>query len=261
LNADADCKAGSAFSFISSALGAPGVMVRLQKYLAEAGVASRRASEQYIVEGRVTVNGDTVRELGTKINPDVDRVAVDGRQLKPKKKLYLAMNKPPGVLCTRKDPEERNTVIDLLPKEWSNLFPVGRLDYASEGLIFLTNDGDFCLKLTHPRYGVRKKYRLTVEGRVDNELTDKLTKGVVHEGERLKAERVRILATNNSTSLLEIELAEGKNRELRRMFEVLGLSVSKLQRIQIGRIKLGELRAGRWRTLTDAEIKSLLAGL
>jgi 23S rRNA pseudouridine2605 synthase len=236
-------------------------MVRLQKFLAEAGVASRRASEAFIVEGRVTVNGDIVRELGTKIDPARDKVAVDGKPLKPKRKLYVALNKPPGYICSKRDPESRDIVTDLLPKEWSNLVPVGRLDFASEGLLFLTNDGDFCLKLTHPRYGVRKKYRVTIEGRVDAEMADRLVKGVVHEGERLKAERVRVLATNNSASLLEIELAEGKNRELRRMFEVLGREVTKLQRVQIGPIKLGELRVGRWRTLTDTEIKSLLADL
>ncbi len=236
-------------------------MVRLQKFLAEAGVASRRASEQVICEGRVTVNGETVTELGTKIDPARDRVAVDGRHLKPKRKLYVALNKPAGYICTRRDPESRKIISELLPTEWSNLVPVGRLDCASEGLIFLTNDGDFCLKLTHPRYGVRKKYRVSIEGRADKEITDKLVKGLVHEGERLKAERARILAANNSTSLLEIELAEGKNRELRRMFEVLGRKIIKLQRVQIGPIKLGELRAGRWRTLTETEIKSLLAGL
>jgi 23S rRNA pseudouridine2605 synthase len=236
-------------------------MVRLQKFLAEAGVASRRASEQIIVEGRVTVNGKTVCELGSKIDPSHDKVAVDGRPLKPRRKLYVALNKPVGYICSRRDPESRQIISELLPAEWSNLVPVGRLDYASEGLIFLTNDGDFCLKLTHPRYGVLKKYRVTIEGRVDQELADKLVKGILHEGEKLKAERVRILATNNSGSLLEIELAEGKNRELRRMFEVLGRVVTKLQRIQIGPIKLGELRVGRWRTLTETEIKSLLARL
>jgi 23S rRNA pseudouridine2605 synthase len=236
-------------------------MVRLQKFLAEAGVASRRASEQFIVEGRVTVNGETVRELGTKIDPVCDKVAVDGRPLKPKRKLYVALNKPPGYICTRRDPESRKIISELLPTEWSNLVPVGRLDCASEGLIFLSNDGDFCLKLTHPRYGVRKKYRVTIEGRVDHEIVDKLVKGLMHEGEMLKAERVRILATNNSSSLMEIELAEGKNRELRRMFEVLGRGVIKLQRVQIGKIKLGELRVGRWRTLTESEIKSLLSEL
>lgn len=236
-------------------------MVRLQKFLAEAGVASRRASEQYIVEGRVTVNGETVRELGTRVDPSRDKVAVDGRALRPKRKLYVALNKPPGYICTRRDPESRQILSELLPTEWSNLVPVGRLDCASEGLIFMTNDGDFCLKLTHPRYGVRKKYRVTIEGRVDQEIADKLVQGVVHEGDKLKAERVRILVTNNSSSLLEIELAEGKNRELRRMFEVLGRNVTKLQRIQIGKIKLGELRTGKWRTLTETEIKSLLSGL
>jgi 23S rRNA pseudouridine2605 synthase len=236
-------------------------MVRLQKFLAEAGVASRRASERIIYEGRVSVNGQTVTELGTKIEPARDKISVDGRLLKPKRKLYLALNKPAGYICTRRDPESRKIISELFPEDWSNLVPVGRLDCNSEGLIFLTNDGDFCLKLTHPRYGVRKKYRVTIEGRVDAELADRLVKGVVHKGEKLKAERARVLVTGNNTSLLEIELAEGKNRELRRMFEVFQRRVIKLQRIQIGPIKLGELRIGRWRTLTDTEIKSLLSGL
>ena len=236
-------------------------MVRLQKFLAEAGVASRRASEQIILEGRVSVNGQTVSELGRKIDPAHDRISVDGRSLKPKRKLYIALNKPPGYLCTRRDPESRRIVSELLPREWSHLAPVGRLDCASEGLLFLTNDGDFALKLTHPRYGVRKKYHVTIEGRVDAEFAGLFTKGIRHEGEVLKAERVRVLSTNNSSSLLEIELAEGKNRELRRMFEVLGRRVAKLQRVQIGRIRLGELRSGRWRTLTETEIESLLAPL
>ncbi len=236
-------------------------MVRLQKLLAEAAIASRRASEQYIVEGRVAVNGRVITALGSKVDPEHDKVTVDGREIRSKRKLYVALNKPRGFICSRRDPEKRDTVGDLLPAEWNHLFPVGRLDFASEGLIFLTNDGDFSLKLTHPRYGVRKKYRVLIDGRVDKELAEKLTKGISDEGEMLRAERVRILSTNNSSSLLEIDLAEGKNRELRRMFEVLGRVVTKLQRIQIGSIKLGELRVGRWRTLTEAEIKSLLARL
>ncbi|HMJ92287.1 MAG TPA: pseudouridine synthase [Candidatus Acidoferrum sp.] len=236
-------------------------MVRLQKFLAEAGIASRRASEGYIVEGRVAVNGHVVTELGVKIDPGHDKITVDGKPLRTKRKLYIALNKPKGFICSRRDPEKRDTVGDLLPLEWSHLFPVGRLDFASEGLIFMTNDGDFALKLTHPRYGVRKKYRVMIDGRVDQEISEKLTKGVSHEGDLLRAERVRVLSANNSSSLLEVELAEGKNRELRRMFEVLGRVVTKLQRVQIGPIKLGELRVGRWRTLTEAEIKSLLARL
>src|ERR1041385_4292630 len=207
------------------------VMVRLQKFLAEAGVASRRASERIISEGRVTVNGLAVTELGTKVDPIHDKIAIDGRALKAKRKLYVALNKPSGYICTKRDPESRQIISELLPTEWSNLVSVGRLDCPSEGLIFLTNDGDFCLKLTHPRYGVRKKYRVTIEGRVDRALTEKLARGLVHDGEKPQAERARVLAISHSTTLLEIELAEGKYRELRRMFEVLGRTVIKLQRI------------------------------
>jgi len=234
--------------------------VRLQKFLADAGVASRRASEQIILAGRVSVNGETVRQLGTKIDPAHDRVVLDSRPIKSKRKLYIALHKPPGYICTRGE-DDRQRIGDLLPKEWNNLFTVGRLDLGSEGLIFLTNDGDFCLKLTHPRYGIRKIYRVLVEGRVEPELLKKFTAGILDGGEKLKAERVRLLAANNTTSTVEIELAEGKNRELRRMFESQGRTVSRLQRIQIGPIKLGELPPGKWRTLTETEIKSLLAKL
>ena len=136
---------------------------------------------------------------------------------------------------------------------------MGRLDHDSEGLIFLTNDGEFSLRLTHPRYGVRKKYRATVEGRVDGERLRQLTRGLWHQGETLKAEKARLLSANNSNSVVELELAEGKNREVRRLFETQGLEVNRLVRTQIGKIKLGELPSGKWRTLTEPEIKSLLS--
>jgi 23S rRNA pseudouridine2605 synthase len=232
--------------------------VRLQKYLAEAGVASRRASEQMILAGRVEVNGREVRELGTKVDPAHDRIAFDGVRVRPKKKLYVALNKPRGYICSKRDEMKRRTVGDLLPKEWSNLYPVGRLDFDSEGLIFLTNDGEFSLHLTHPRYGVRKKYMVVVAGRVEPEMLNRFTRGVSHDGEQLKAEKARLLSANNSTSVVELELGEGKNREVRRLFESQGLEVSRLVRTQIGKIKLGELPSGKWRTLTEAEIKSLL---
>ena len=232
--------------------------VRLQKYLADAGVASRRAGEEIIVSGRVAVNGKVVRELGLKVEPLHDRVAVDGALVKPKRKLYVALNKPRGYICSRSDPLKRRSVSDLLPKEWSNLFSVGRLDFNSEGLIFLTNDGQFSLRLTHPRYQVRKKYLVTVEGRASPDQLIPMTRGVTHEGEKLKAEKVRMVRCNNSQSLVEVELSEGKNREVRRLFETQGLTVNRLQRVQIGPIKLGELRSGKWRTLTEPEIKSLL---
>lgn len=234
--------------------------VRLQKFLADAGIASRRASEQIILEGRVSVNGQTVRELGSKVDPLHDRVSLDGRAVKVKRKLYLAVNKPPGYICSRDDPENRKTVHALLPKEWTNLYSVGRLDFKSEGLIFYTNDGEFSLRLTHPRYGVRKKYLVTVKGEVTLEQIRSLQKGIFHEGEVLKAEAGRILKSNQSHSIVELTLTEGKNREVRRMFESLGFEVERLQRVQIGPVKLGQLPKGKWRTLTEPEIKSLMQG-
>lgn len=233
--------------------------VRLQKFLADSGVASRRASERLIAAGSVTVNGNTVTELGSKVDPDHDQVSVEGRPIRARKKLYVALNKPPGFLCSRTDPEERRVVGELLPREWSQLYTVGRLDRDSEGLVFLTNDGDFCLKLTHPRYGVRKRYIAVVEGRLESSQISRFTEGVEHEGEVLKAERVRLIDSNNSHSVVELELAQGKNREVRRLFEVLGHEVVQLRRVQIGPIKLGELPVGKWRVLTPSEIRSLLS--
>ena len=236
-------------------------MVRLQKFLAEAGLASRRASEKIILDGQVAVNGKLVRELGTKIDPDHDRVEVDGRRIKSKRKIYVALHKPRKFLCARDESSPRRLVGDLLPREWNNLYSVGRLDYESEGLIFLTNDGDFCLHLTHPRYGVRKTYLATVEGKIRPEVVRKLTQGIEDAGDILKAEKARLVSATNSSSVVELEMSEGKNREVRRMFEAQGLTVERLQRIKIGPIKLGELPEGKWRTLTEGEIKSLLPKL
>ncbi|MEO5803746.1 MAG: pseudouridine synthase [Verrucomicrobiota bacterium] len=236
-------------------------MVRLQKFLADAGIASRRASEKIILDGQVSVNGKEVRQLGTKVDPDHDRVEVDGRRVKPKRKIYVALNKPRKFLCAREEGSPRRLVGDLLPREWNNLYSVGRLDYESEGLIFLTNDGEFCLRLTHPRYGVRKTYLATVEGKAGTEVLRKLTHGILDGGETLKAERARLLSASNSKSVIELEMSEGKNREVRRMFESQGLTVVRLQRIKIGPIKLGELPEGKWRALTESEIKSLLSKL
>ena len=233
-------------------------MVRLQKFLADAGVASRRAGEQFILAGRVTVNARTVQELGARVDPLHDRVAVDGKPVRAKRKLYLALNKPRGLVCSRKDEFDRPTIYELLPREWGHLHSVGRLDYNSEGLIFLTNDGQLSLRLTHPRYGVSKIYLATVTGRVSEEMLQQFVRGLFYEGERLKAEKARLVSGGASQSVVELEMAEGKYREVRRLFESQGLSVKRLQRIQIGKIKLGQLRPGKWRTLTEPEIKSLL---
>jgi 23S rRNA pseudouridine2605 synthase len=208
-------------------------MVRLQKYLAEAGVASRRAGEQMILAGRVAVNGETVGVLGTRVDPVHDAVAVDGKPVRAKRKLYVALNKPMKLVCSRKDEFERATIYELLPNEWGHLHSVGRLDYNSEGLIFLTNDGEFSLRLTHPRYGVHKKYVATVEGRVTGEMLSEFTKGVFYQGDKLKAEKTRLISASKAQSVVELEMAQGKYHEVRRLFESQRVTVMRLQRVQI----------------------------
>ena len=222
-------------------------------------MASRRASEQIIRAGRVQVNGQPVLVLGSKVDPACDKVTLDGKPVRLQRKLYVALHKPRGCVCSRQDELQRMTVYELLPKEWAGVNSVGRLDFASEGLLFLTNDGEFALRLTHPRYGVRKLYVVTVEGRVDAAMIQLYTRGILHEGERLKAERAQILSEGKSVSVVELELAEGRNREVRRLFESQGRLVKRLVRVQIGKIKLGELKPGRWRALTPAEIKTLIS--
>jgi 23S rRNA pseudouridine2605 synthase len=205
------------------------------------------------------VNGQIVRQLGAKVDPGHDHVTLDGQPVRLKRKIYLAMNKPRGLVCSRKDELGRATIYELLPKEWAHLHSVGRLDFNSEGLLFLTNDGEFSLRLTHPRYGVHKKYLASVEGRIDPAMLRLFTQGISYQGERFKAERARLLSASQTQSVVELDLAEGKYREVRRLFESQGRSVQRLQRVQVGKIKLGELRPGKWRTLTAAEIKSLLS--
>jgi len=236
-------------------------VVRLQKFLADAGVASRRAGEQFILEGRVAVNGQTVRLLGSKVDPEHDRVTVDGKVAHAKKLIYVALNKPPGCVCSRQDELDRPTIYELLTREWETVQSVGRLDYNSEGLIFLTNDGQFALRLTHPRYGVRKKYLATVEGEVTPATLELFKRGIFHEGEKLKALAARIVSGTRHKCVVELELGEGKNREVRRLFESQAITVKKLQRTQIGKIRLGELKPGKWRTLNAVEIKTLTSDL
>ncbi|HOW64280.1 MAG TPA: pseudouridine synthase [Candidatus Paceibacterota bacterium] len=237
------------------------MQVRLQKFMAEAGVASRRACEDLIREGRVSVNGQVISVLGTKIDAARDQVCLDGERLRSKRKLYLAVHKPRGVVCTRSDPQKRRIISDLLPREWSDLTTIGRLDRESEGLILMTNDGEFHLRVAHPRYGVTKTYRVTVRGRVHPAQIKQLERGIHCGPDLLKIKRGRLLQSSLDHSLIELELTEGKNREIRRLLEALDLEVDRLQRIRIGPVRLGELPTGRWRTLTEPETKSLLAGL
>ena len=232
--------------------------VRLQKFLADAGVASRRASERLIEDGHVSVNGKTVRLLGVKVNPASDDIAVDGKLVRIKRKVYVALNKPVGYVTTRSDEQGKKDVMSLLPDHWQHLHPVGRLDKDTEGLLLFTNDGDFSLKLTHPRYRITKQYVALVSGRVTKQITQKICKGIVDKGERLKALNAQILAANNTHSTVDLELTEGKKREVRRLFAAHDHKVEKLRRIRVGTVHLAELPTGKWRTLTDGEIKSLL---
>lgn len=236
----------------------PTEAMRLQKFLAEAGVASRRAAERLILAGRVRVNGEPVGELGRKVNPARDQVAVDGRVVRRKKRLHVALHKPPGYVCTRTPQGRQPGVLELLPAEWSGLYPVGRLDRESEGLLLLTNDGDFCVRLTHPRHGVRKVYEATVNGRVTPPMLEPLCRGLRHRGERLQAESARVLTANSRRSRVELVLREGKNREVRRLFAAIGLQVTRLLRVRIGPLRLGELPPGKWRVLPPAEVTALL---
>ncbi|MEE2946739.1 MAG: pseudouridine synthase [Verrucomicrobiota bacterium] len=232
--------------------------VRLQKYLSEAGVASRREGEKLILAGRVTVDGQVVRLLGTKVDFGREEVALDGRPLKRLAKRFVALHKPPKFLCTRRDTHDRRTVFHLLPTDWGHLYTVGRLDADSEGLILLTNDGEFCQKVAHPSHGLLKTYRVTVAKRLGTQALDRLTIGMRDKGQLLKARYAHLISANNTRSEAELLLAEGKNREVRRMFKALGLRVLRLQRVAVGPVKLGELPPGKWRPLSRAEVASCL---
>jgi len=232
--------------------------MRLQKYLAEAGVASRRAAETLIRQGRVAIDGRVIKTQGTQLEPGSDAVTVDGRPVRVRRKLYLALHKPPDIVCTRRDEGGRRTVLNLLPAEWAKtVYPVGRLDRDTEGLLLLTNDGDFCLRVSHPRYQVPKLYLATVRGRAPDSAAGLLVRGRVCDGENLRARRARVVSANNSRSVLELELTEGRNREVRRLLHALGLKVERLLRIRIGPVRLGELPQGKWRTLTAVEVRGL----
>ncbi len=234
---------------------------RLQKFIARCGVASRREAENIILSGRVAVNKKTVTELGTKVDEDNDKVFLDGERILPEKKLYYIMlNKPKGYVTTVKDEFDRKTVLELVADLDVRLYPVGRLDYDSEGLLLLTNDGDFAYKLTHPTQHVPKKYHAVVEGTADLEHVLKLKKGVLIDGYLTKSAKVEIADTRERTTQLNITISEGKNRQIRRMCEAVGLPVIKLTRVSIGGVALGKLPKGKWRHLTDAEVKILNGG-
>jgi 23S rRNA pseudouridine2605 synthase len=231
--------------------------MRLQKFLAHAGVASRRAAEDLIVAGKVRVNGKVVRELGTIVSTE-DRIDVSGTpaQLQTQTS-YVVMHKPVNVMTTMRDPEGRRTVADLLPKGLPRVVPVGRLDYDTSGVLLLTNDGELANVLAHPRFGVEKTYRAIVKGRLVPEEIKRLQTGVMLEEFRAAGARVKVVATRREGSVLDITVHEGKNRQVRRMFDALGHPVVALARLRFGPVRLGDLPPGQTRALTEKELSEL----
>lgn len=237
-----------------------GEIVRLQKYIAMCGVASRRNAETLIDEGKVCVNGQKVSEQGIKVEIGADTVTVNGKTVKPVNRLYYIMlNKPVGYVSTVKDQFERPTVIDLLGGEIpARLFPVGRLDYDTEGLLLLTNDGDFAYKITHPKHKVDKTYIAVLKGGISIKGLAQLRRGVrLDDGFVTSPAEIEMLNTDAGHTTVKITIHEGKNRQVRRMFEAVGSKVVELQRVAIGRTELGNLPLGRWRYLTSHEISFL----
>jgi 23S rRNA pseudouridine2605 synthase len=254
---------------------------RLQKILSQAGVASRRAAERLIAEGRVTLNGKTVQEMGTKADAGEDDIRVDGRRLHaPERKRYILLNKPAGYVSTRSDPQRRRTVIDLLTGVREYVYPVGRLDYETEGLLLLTNDGDLAARLTHPRHGVERSYEVRVAGMPDSDALRQLREGIPLDGRRtLPAEATLLNArregegrpkglqpqrrdgpqSRQREGVLQITIREGRNRQVRRMCEAVGHPVRELARTRIGPITDRRLKVGTWRELTADEVRTLQA--
>jgi 23S rRNA pseudouridine2605 synthase len=234
--------------------------IRLQKVMSQAGIASRRAAEKLIAEGRVTVNGETVREMGAKADPARDDIRVDGRRIKSAERLrYILLCKPAGYVTTRSDPQRRRTVIDLLHGVKEYVYPVGRLDYDTQGLLLLTNDGDLAARLTHPRHEVDRTYEAYVSGMPDDEAIDHLRRGISLDGRRTLPAEVTLVnkGRRDRTGVLIITIREGRNRQVRRMLEAVGHPVQSLRRIRFGPLTVRGLKPGEWRDLSEGEVEKL----
>jgi pseudouridine synthase len=236
--------------------------IRLQKILSTAGIASRRAAERLMTEGRVTVNGQTAREPGTKADPEHDDIRVDGRPVRrPARRIYLLLNKPRGYVTTRSDPEGRPTILDLVPGLHDYVYPVGRLDYDSEGLLILTNDGDLAAALTHPSHEVEREYHARVRGTPDDRALGRIARGVVIQGRRTAPARVALVSTGlgqeRDQSRVSIVLHEGRSRQVRTMCETIGHPVVRLRRVRIGPLTDPVLKTGLVRELTAREVAAL----
>lgn len=239
---------------------------RLQKFLAHAGVASRRHAEELIAAGAVSVNGAVVRELGVRVDPDRDEVRVRGRVVRPATELlYLMLHKPADVVTTASDPQRRRTVLDLLPPAWrvARVYPVGRLDLDTEGLLLLTNDGELALRLTHPRYALPKEYAALVAGRPSPDALHRLERGVFlrDEARPTAPARVWLQRAQGDATWVGVEIHEGRKRQVRRMLDAVGHPVLRLRRLSVGPLALGNLPAGQARALTPDELHALRAAV
>ena len=233
--------------------------VRLQKVLARAGVASRRASEDLIARGRVEVNGQVVRELGTRVDPARDVIRVDGARIPPERShSYVVLNKPRGVLSAMEDDRGRRTLAEFVQRRGERLFHVGRLDADTEGLILLTNDGEFAQRMSHPSYELRKTYVAVVEGAMEHATLARIRRGITLEDGPIRPDKVRIIARERDRTMVEITLHSGRNRIVRRLFDAVGFPVRQLSRTAFGPIRLGRLKSGEVRDLTREELGALL---
>lgn len=234
-----------------------GPLERLQKVLASAGLASRRHCEEYILDGRVTVDGKVVTTLGIRVDPQKQKVCVDGERVRPERKQYFLVHKPAGVISTNADPQGRTRVVDLLPPWKGRLFTVGRLDEGSEGLLLVTNDGDLAHRLAHPRFQVERVYRALVAGVPSDDVLRQLRQGMFFTEGKFKVRDVRKIKSSLQSTILELVLTEGQNREIRRLLARVGHKVMKLKRIAFGPLRLGDLVTGAYRPLTTAELSQL----
>lgn len=227
--------------------------------MARTGLCSRRGADDLIAAGRVKVNGIVVTDFATSIDPDKDSLNVDGLDCSLKSFIYVMLNKPPGYVTTRSDEQGRQTVMDLLPCKLAHLRPVGRLDMYSEGLILLTNDGQLHQRLTHPEHHMPKHYQVTVAGDAADPVLKRLSEGIELDDGRTLPAKVSLVSRNKSYTVFKITITEGRNRQIRRMCEAVGHKVTRLVRLGIGRLQLGQMHTGAWRYLTDAEVKLLFA--
>jgi len=233
-------------------------MIRLQKYLAECGVASRRASEKLIQEGLVTVDGAVVTELGTKVEPGESHVTFKGKSVVLDEKVWLMLNKPTGVICTSDDPQGRETILDMLPASSARLYTVGRLDVMSEGLLLVTNDGELAHRLMHPRHHIEKKYQVWIDRELSKSDIDRMLKGINCRGEMLKVLKAESLRRSLEGRYgYTLTLGEGRNRHIRRLMEALDCKVLRLMRVSVGPLRLEKLRSGEHRNLDPWEIDKL----